>query len=58
MLVLIPMIIVGIFVLPVSRLMKAFQRKSGKEAPQSELETRWHSRNPQNFVYRPTNPEA
>ncbi len=58
MLVLIPMVLVGVFVFPVNHIIKAFQRKSGKEAPEKQLETRWHSRNAQNFVYRPTNPEA
>jgi len=47
-----------VFVLPFVYLVKYCRKKFGKEAPKPQLNTRWHSRNAENFVYRPTNPHG
>ncbi len=47
-----------IFVLPIIYLVRFIKRKLGKEDPKPQLNTRWHSRNAENFVYRPTNPHG
>jgi len=58
MLVMIPGLFVCIFVLPGAYLGAALEKRSEKVDTKKELDTRWASRNPENFAYRPTNPEG
>ena len=45
----------AVLLFPIIYLVKYLIRKFGKERPKPQLQTRWHSRNPENFTYRPTN---